>query len=351
MKRALNQVIRFAIDQVKRNKFIQNIFEAPFDMKKFRKSGVFIDSFGNTFEMLEGLRTKIRPGWEQMLTVSKTEITRDFLNRQKQHGEIAVSKIVPLLETFGKRIEASTIVEVGCHSGATSFSLAEAGAEQVIGTEFSGYKVKAVETGSEKIESKLEEVNDDLKQIRSELGSLFSHTDRVTFMDDDICHSGLPTATFDVVCSWEVLEHVHDPEKAFASMYRILKPDGVMIHEYNPFFCLNGGHSLCTLDMLWGHTRLNDSDFVRYIEMNRPYERERALSFFRNGLNRMTLRELQEQLQRIGFETISIIPFAKEQHVRMLDSSILRQTQRHYPNATMLDLVSPRIFVLARKGA
>lgn len=346
----LAPVIKYAINKAKRNKYIQHLFEAPFELHKLDKIGEFTDSYGNTFKLLGGLRTKIKPGWERMLRSEKTKITSEYLLRQKQNGFIAANKMVPMLNALGKSVENSDILEIGCHSGATSFAMADMGANKVVGTEFSGYKVEAVDMEHANNEAKLNEVDDDLKTIRTSLSHLFKQGERVTFVDDDICHSSLDPNTFDIICSWEVLEHLHDPEKAFQSIYTLLKEGGISIHEYNPFFCLNGGHSLCTLDFLWGHTILNDADFSRYLDEIRPQEKERALSFYRKGLNRMTLHDLKVQIEKSGLELISILPFTKEQHLRMVDEKTLRQSQRHYPNLTLLDLAAPRVFVIVRKG-
>ena len=35
--------------------------------------------------------------------------------------------------------------------------------------------------------------------------------------------------SFDVVTLWDVLEHLHDPSKAVAEIFRILKPDGILV--------------------------------------------------------------------------------------------------------------------------
>jgi len=350
MKKIITPVIKFAIDKVKRNKFVQNLFESPFDLSKFPKKGSFDDSYGNKIDLFDGLRTKIKPGWERMQSSGNTEISENFLKSKKEGGEIAINKILPIITSLGKTIEDCSFLEIGCHSGGTSFAAADLGAANVIGTEFSGYKVSSVENVDDKFENRLEEVNDHLKQMRKKLAKLYKHSGRVSFLDDDICNSKLQPSSFDVVCSWEVLEHLHDPEAAFKSIYNLLKDDGISIHEYNPFYCLNGGHSLCTLDFLWGHTRLSDNDFEKYIDQLRPDEKERALSFYRNGLNRMTLSQLDVYLKNAGLEIVSIIPFSKEQHLRMIDFEILTQTQKHYPSVTMQDLSSPRVFVIVRKN-
>ena len=349
MKKILIPIISYAIGKAKRNKFVQNLFESPFDLNKFPQMGEFIDSEGNSHTLLNRLRSKIRPGWERMLKRQKTNIDNDYLQKQKSNGEIAVNKILPIIESLGKSIVNSSVLEIGCHSGGTSYSLAEYGASEVVGTEFSGYKVKAVESDEKKFKNQLVEVNDDLLRIRTRLAALFKQNKKVKFVDDDICNSTLTPSYFDIICSWEVLEHLHDTENAFISISKLLKEDGIAIHEYNPFFCLNGGHSLCTLDMLWGHTRLSKSDFEDYLDKIRPNERKKALSFYNEGLNRMTLNDLRTQLEKANLEIISIIPFTKEQHLRMVDQKTLSQTQLHYPKVTLLDLCSPRVYVVTKK--
>ena len=349
MKKILVPILKKIIDIVKRNKFIQNIFESPFDFEKFENMGTFKDSFGNSHKLYHGLRSKIRPGWENMLKPRSTKIPQSKLEKIKTNGTIAVEKLIPIINTFGKSIEDSTILEVGCHSGAASFAFADLGAQEVVGSEFIGYKVKSVEMQSGDNVKELEEVNENLKSLRNSLKIMFKNTNNVEFVEDDICNSKLSPESFDIICSWEVLEHIHDPKGAFKAINNLLKKDGITIHHYNPFFCINGGHSLCTLDFLWGHVRLNESDFTRYLNEYRPQEKDMALSFFKEGVNRMTFWDLEQYLSDSGLEVTAIIPFNKEQHFRMVDQDILNQCQNIYPNLELRDLIAPEVLVIAKK--
>jgi 2-polyprenyl-3-methyl-5-hydroxy-6-metoxy-1,4-benzoquinol methylase len=216
MKKILTPVIRFALDKVKRNKYIQNLFESPFDLSRFQVMGTYTDAYGNTFELLSGLRSKIRPGWERMLTSEKTDISKEYLSKQRQNGIISVNKILPIIKTFGKSIENNSILEVGCHAGAASFAMAAEGAFKVVGTEFAGYKVESIDMNIQKADMELIEANEELGNIRKQLGLLFDGSEKVHFVDDDICSSSLEANSFDIICSWEVLEHLHDTEKAFS---------------------------------------------------------------------------------------------------------------------------------------
>lgn len=46
---------------------------------------------------------------------------------------------------------------------------------------------------------------------------------------------------------------------------------------------------------------------------------------------------------------LGIIPFTKEQHLRMVDEQILKQTINNYPNAKLLDLVAPAVLVITQR--
>jgi SAM-dependent methyltransferase len=148
----------------------------------------------------------------------------------------------------------------------------------------------------------------------------------VTFVEDDITASTLEPATFDLIVSFEVLEHVARPADAFAAMARLLRPGGVMFHDYNPFFSTIGGHSLSTLDLPWGHARLSDDDVERYLREMRPAEVEQALRFYRDSLNRMTLADLRDAIAGAGLESVAIIPW----HQRSL---LARQPRRSSPRS------------------
>jgi len=349
MKNVIIRLLKFIIDKVKRNRFIQNVFESPFDLKKFDTLGFYEDSLGNKHLLYKGLRTKIVPSWERMLTNQKRSVSDVNFDQLRTNSFITLNKLESVLNSYGKSITNSEILEIGCHSGSVSMALAEKGAKRVIGSEFNGYKVGSISEKSAQDKTKLNEVDEYLKEVRNELAKKYSLNGKVEFIDDDICHSALSPQSFDIICSWEVLEHLHDTEKAFKSISELLKVGGISIHHYNPFFCLNGGHSLCTLDFLWGHARLSEEDFLDYVNNLRPNEIEKAISFYKKGLNRMSLSDLDCALEKSGMKTLAIIPFTKEQHLRMVSEEALNQVKQLYPSITIQDLIAPAVLVISQK--
>ncbi len=350
MNKITSKLIKFAVEKAKQNKTIQKIFEQPIDLNKFSIKGEFIDSNNQTHILFDGLKSKIKPGWEKIFNAKSHEIRIDQQNlpNLKTHGYSEYNRLKNLIELAGLDIKKSHVLEIGCHIGAASYTIAESGAQSVTAIDFYGYKAKSASL-QENASIFLIEVDKNISQIRKNLSHLFKHSENVSFFDDDICQSKLKNEQFDLILSWDVLEHISDSESAFKEMYRMLKPGGFAIHEYNPFFCLNGGHSSCTLDFLWGHVQLNKQDFERYQTEINPNNKTMSMAFYNDGLNRMTIKNLKEWSTLAGFEVQNIINFTKEQHLKMLNSSILKNAQRNFPSISINDMVSPRIIVILQK--
>jgi SAM-dependent methyltransferase len=343
------KILKFIIDRAKRSKLVQSVFEQPIDLKQFKIKGSFIDCHGNEHKLYENLRTKIKPGWEKIFTARKGTYDKSVQNIERivQNGRIAVGRMEPVINLFSGGIKNSTILEVGCSAGGASYSFAEKEALKVVGSEFSGYKISSLEDKEIK-QDELNAVNEGLNEIRRLVGARFNKTGTISFVDDDICNSRLDEDSFDIICSWDTLEHLHDPLSAFKNIRKLLKKGGVAIHEYNPFFSLVGGHSACTIDFPWGHVILNEQDFIRFNEQFYPQYMETAISFYLNGINRMTIKDLQDLSKEAGLEILSLLVFPKEQDLRMMDARIFQMAVSNYPNLSLNDMISPRIIVVQR---
>ena len=61
---------------------------------------------------------------------------------------------------------------------------------------------------------------------------------RGTFSVGDIYNIDHPDDSFDVVVSFEVMEHLHEPDRALAEMARVARRAVVLSVPHEPFFCL-----------------------------------------------------------------------------------------------------------------
>jgi 2-polyprenyl-3-methyl-5-hydroxy-6-metoxy-1,4-benzoquinol methylase len=350
MSRIVNKIAKFAIGKAKKSKLIQSLFEAPIDVNSLSKKGEFIDSLGTKHVLYNELRSKIKPGWEGIYkqTTANFNSSPEYIENVSRNGKIALERITPIINTFSTGIKDKSVLEIGCHYGGLTFALAENEAAKITGTDYSGYKASAVDR-SHDAEKPSENIDAQLTEIRQKVSKLYNYKNKVNFYDDDITNSKLPSSEYDLILSFDVLEHINNPQKAFETIHQILKPGGIAIHEYNPFFSLNGGHSACTMDFLWGHTRLSDADFSRYLKEIRPAEFEKSISFYAEGLNRMCLSDLEKFSNVAGLKIVSLFQITKEQHIRMMSEQIYKETKANYPNITVSDLVAPKIIVVQQK--
>lgn len=61
---------------------------------------------------------------------------------------------------------------------------------------------------------------------------------RGEFTTGDIYNIEQPESSFDIVIALEVMEHLHEPDKALAEMARVAKDYVVLSVPHEPFFCL-----------------------------------------------------------------------------------------------------------------
>lgn len=312
--------------------------------------GKFKDSFGNNYDLYTGLRSKIKPGWQAMFDESKQNYiptaseSKINLVAAKRH----IKNLKSGLSGHGISLSKKSVLEIGCYNGMKTMLLGLEDCSNITGSDVTFYYEKQSENKDLKPDTHLNRLRDSVKNIFNEKQKSIINS-KVTFIEDDITKSTIPDNSFDVLCSWETLEHITDIENAFLNMRRILKPGGIAFHEYNPFFSLNGGHSLCTLDFLWGHCRLNEKDFLRYLTEIRPKETDLASSFYQNSLNRMTINDLRVYSSKAGLKILALIPFVKKTHLNVYSLLALEDTARHYPSTDVIDLISPVVWVIHQK--
>ncbi len=157
--------------------------------------------------------------------------------------------------------------------------------------------------------------------------------------------------SFDIILSTSVLEHVGDLPAALAEMHRLLADGGFMIHGYNPFFSLNGGHALGILDTPWGHARLSEADYLRYFDQLRPFEAATARRWVSGALNRnLTIAAMQRSLTEAGFCILSWEESSgKLDPAAHLTPDVLADAQETCAEITLADLLATDVQFVAAK--
>ena len=314
---------------------------------------VFVDQFGVEHELIDGYRSAVKPGWERMLNREEpAAASTGEIERQLAELEGRIRLGVKMLELFGCTCVGKRVLNIGGEAGEEAALLGGWGAASVIASNHTWSKDVA-----SPVSAKSGTVLCSSSPVHASLVARLRESDRwerfeeadVSFVADDISASAFEDASFDIVCSWRTLEHLIKPRESFAQMHRVLRPGGFMFHEYNPFFCVEGGHSLVTLDFPWGHVRLAAGDVERYLDTFRPEEKARAWDYYTNGLNRMSIGEMERLARQVGFEIPALVPRARTEDLLDVTKSVLAQARRVYPALSVNDLVCRTVRVVMRR--
>jgi ubiquinone/menaquinone biosynthesis C-methylase UbiE len=173
-----------------------------------------------------------------------------------------------------------------------------------------------------------------------------------TFVFGDVTKpTVLKDNSFDLVYSVSVLEHISDVSAAFKEFRRLLRPGGLMVHCWNPYFSPNGGHPWGLLDAPWGHLRIPPTDLDQYLDELRPHEAPVSRPWVWNTLDRKTtLAKMQETVIECGFRLLlwDQVPDAPEV-LGDLTPEVFAACKRSYPHIMLMDLTTRDAMLIARK--
>lgn len=310
----------------------------------------FTDRHGVEHHLDPTLRDRLKPNWRVMCDADAMAAppTDEALRGRVRKAVKAATELERILALTSGTAVTGRILEVGCYDGSAAFELSKRPGTSIVASDLTRYYVFQHPGTAADEALAAEEVA--LARLRDRARLAAGRPEgSVTFVEDDVTISALETASFDLIVSFEVLEHLQRPGDAFAAMARLLRPGGVAYHDYNPFFSSIGGHSLATLDFPWGHARLDGDDVERYLREIRPTEAEQALRFYRGSLNRMTLADLRSAISAAGLELVALIPWYQRSLLNEATGQALTEVQATYPDATIDDLLATFVAVVARR--
>lgn len=321
-------------------------------MTEYKPYATFITDNNESASLYTGLRDKVKSGWEAFFEPTRSEDTMLFTDKDNiMIRKKSVEAAAVVLRHYGFEIKDKEVLEIGCYDGLQSHVIVCGGAKSVIGLDVNEYGVR--QSVNMDTDMNREWINRMRKMTNAQFPDYISS--KVSFVEGDVTKMEY-TDAFDLIFSWDTLEHLIPPQKAFENMARALRKGGAMYHSYNPFFSLNGGHSPCTLDFMWGHCTMSEKDVEKYIHIFRPQEEKTAIPFFRESLNRMSLSDLQNYADNYGFEIIhntktSNYFYGKEDSAReSISKEFLPFAQKHYPSVIVDDLLYDNInMVMVKK--
>jgi len=313
----------------------------------------FTTENNSIIESLDGLKEQLKPSWRGIL---KPENKLIPLTIEKTHNlKKDTYEAESLLNNYGYTIKDSNIMDIGCYAGIQCYAAAELGAKSAKGIDIPEYFTLQTTGKDINNNSDIEEHSNLYTQKRKEASTAFSPEilSKVSFEDLSV-HDLKEKEKYDIIFSWETLEHIIDNEKGFKNIYDALVPGGISLHTYNPFFSITGGHSLCTTNAPWGHARMTVDDFEKYTKENLPQDvpddfLEISLNFFTQNLNRMTQRDLKQILVNNGFSILEFIPHVNYNLLKNINNEIFYQIKQLYPTVQLVDLISGYVTILIKK--
>jgi SAM-dependent methyltransferase len=358
---AVRRLARSAVRRVLRIGHLRKVVEAELTAARRAAPGpavpvialpqpTFVDAHGTEHVLDPGLRDRLKPAWRTMCDPDEAAAppSDEVLRGRARKAVTTVGELERVLDLVAGVAVGGRILEVGCYDGAVGFELSRRPGTTVIGSDLARYYV--VQRPGVPEDAAIEAQAIALAELRERARSIAAvPPGSVTFVEDDITSSALQPGSLDRIVSFEVLEHLSRPAAAFAAMAALLRPGGIVYHDYNPYFSINGGHSLVTLDFPWGHARLSPDDLERYMRTIRPAEAEQALRFARESLNRMTLADLRSAMGDGGLEILAVLSWGDRGLLGTLPPTALAEVRRSWPSATLDDLLSTYVTVVARR--
>jgi len=306
-----------------------------------------------TFTLENGVDLPIVPGFREQVKSNWRSAFRDFeyqpLDIEKA-GRLKhdIKHATTFLSKYNIDLRGKRVMDVGCYLGLQCFGAVELGAAEAVGIDIPEYYVNQA-TNEDVDASKI------LADRRKQIADLHSPavSEKVSFLDMSVFEMDFENE-FDIIFSWETFEHITDPGEGLKRIYKALKPGGVSFNVYNPFYCLSGGHSMCTLDYPFAHTMLSDSDFKKYVEAVQPNDTPKdysklAYNFFTKNLNRMSQQQLRNYIQEAGFSLVDFLSLPELNRMELVDPMALNTAQQLNPTVTLNDFLCSYVYFTVRK--
>jgi len=227
----------------------------------------------------------------RMLAHGRNRATEEELDREGCSSltpEQMGAKLPRVLDRFEGHLPLSPdlhYLDMGCGSGELTLGLAQHGAKHIVGVD---YLPRFVE----------------LARRNATRASI--HAD-IRFECADL-HTWQPPRKFDVVVSFDALEHIDQPGEFLVTMSRFLAPGGKAVLSFGPLFhSPHGYHLYWACQVPYAHL-LFGLDAIAAMRADRGGSLKQPASWREMGLNGLRFRDYAASVERAGFEIVRFRP-------------------------------------------
>lgn len=256
-----------------------------------------------------------------------------------------------LLKNYsGMAVAEKDVLEIGCGDGVKSLFFKRAGAKRVVATDMA----PGIGAPYQRLVLSKWPANEDIIKRVDNTGPLPRfNIDGFSFISSVGEFMPFADASFDLVYSDQVLEHVRDPLACMKEMMRVLRKNGILFFRYNPYFHLSGGHGACNTDIPWAHIAMSCDEFEEYLTYSEFEGRAKvAVRSIQNYFTpkRMYMADFESYLEKIS--PIKILHYSSQfetRHSEKIDGELLAACREQYPELSIRDLLHGQVTVILRK--
>ncbi len=212
------------------------------------------------------------------------------------YQECERQELLRVAQSFGPYWDfaGKDVLDLGCGLGGKTVAYAQLGAASVTGLDLRSQSLRAAS-----------EENSRHNPTPSTVGFCLSDAAKMSFADE----------SFDLIVSVNVLEHVEDLYFALAECKRVLRPGGLMLFHFPPFYSPWGAHLEGWINFPWPHVFFADRTLLQ--AAHRIELRQRRNTAYiptaqvRWGelthlpeLNRVTTQQFEHLLSALGIQVL-----------------------------------------------
>jgi len=221
---------------------------------------------------------------------TEESLDRAFAEASPQAFAAALPRLRKIVARFEGALEVKPglrYLDMGCGTGELTIALARMGAGHVTGVDILPRVIARARAGA--------------RELRA--------GDNVEFVCRDL-HAWQPGRKFDVLLSFDALEHIHDPRAMLAKMAALAAPGGIAALSFGPLFHSPFG------DHMWDFFRVKipwrgvlfseDALLALRRQFFRPTDPARRYHEIAGGLNQMRYSDFLRYVRETGWEFASL---------------------------------------------